>query len=291
MLTKFWKAPTIILAFMSLVFAPGLKTEAFGQDSTQDYLDGARQFLQAARTASDSAQQACGEIDCSFDLIAQFSAIGQAMDRLAAQLADPTDLTAIQSFVDATAQIGQTICDLLGGQCTGFPGGAAGPNRTFDNIPGEEGYEYRMCLRSVVLARGRCVQEANRILNCWQRVPFCDESGWPLDAGGFRRDCADLIATQVLPACRCQCPQSERQGGCPPFFETGALSCSDCSHQSCQRGGNARCSCRQEGPNPSAWSSVQCDLCKWSNIGVALADLRRKQCEKRYVDGVRSCRE
>src|SRR5262249_25015548 len=134
-----------------------------------------------------------------------------------------------------------------------------------------------------------CVQSANKLFNCWQRVPFCDWPGFPFDAAAFLQDCQSVIDAGLIPSCRCDCPQSEREGGCPQFFATGVM-CSTCSNEACERGGDPRCSCQQSGGTTAAWNSVQRDLCRWGNVGYAVSELRRNLfCEKPYHDGVDQC--
>lgn len=272
--------------FLVVGFIFSYGTEISAQDPRQDYVAAAREFLQAAQNGLNQAQQLCQAVDCGPEFTTQLGNLGEAISRLNELLGKPAyDVDAIRSATGAMALLIQELCNRLGASCTASPAGID----PVSNLP--EPSDYTLCRRSVREERTSCIRNVNQWLNCWQRVPYCDWPGWPFDVDAFRRDCQDFI-TLGLPACRCACPQSERQGGCPTFFQTGRMTeCGNCSYESCQRGGDSQCSCSQMARDPSAWNAVQCDLCRWSNAGLAAAEWKRAAvCEKRHTEGIHDCR-
>lgn len=258
------------------------------EDPTQDYLSAARDVLQAARTAVSRVGEFCAQdVDCSGEIINQLNAARQGIDSLSGLLVEnPPNLAAIRAVVASLSQALHPICDQLGGQCSTLFGAANGEESPTADLPNDYGH----CFRGAAQARRSCYANVDDLSSCWLRTPFCDWPGFPFDAASFSQSCGPFISSGLLPSCRCQCPQSERQGGCPQFFERG-LMCADCSTNACQRGGDPRCSCKQEGDTFAKWNWVACDLCRWSNIGLTISDLRRKVCERRYLERVDDCRD
>jgi hypothetical protein len=232
------------------------------------------------------AQQLCQAVDCGPEFITQLENLAEAISRVNELLGKASsDVDTIRLAVNAMTPLIQELCSRLGESCTDPPA----DTNPVSNLP--EPSDYILCRRSARQARADCIENVNKWLNCWQRVPYCNWPGWPFDVDAFRRDCQDFI-TLGLPACRCTCPQSERQGGCPTFFQTGRMTeCGNCSYESCQRGGDSRCSCSQMARDPSTWNAVQCNLCRWSNAGLAAAEWKRAAiCEKRYTEDIHDCR-
>src|SRR5262249_51779685 len=100
--------------------SPG--TPMFGQEGyVRDYIDSARDFLEAARRGLARAKQHCGDVDCSAEFINQMSGLRESADRLTQFLGPPPNMEAIRSEISIASPLVESICNQFGGRCTDLP--------------------------------------------------------------------------------------------------------------------------------------------------------------------------
>jgi len=281
-------------------------------------VDAATTFLQTASDAYGRGLDVCSG-GCEDDLSAALGSLGSSLGPLRDAVSSGS-IPAINTAVANTNNALQLVCNALGINCSG-PGGAGNgsnaggldlvPNASIagrDDLMGgfdapcfEQSYN---CQQGTIATHNLCVNRINEFQFCRLNMPFCDWRSAP-----FRPDVwANCLANSYYRAylyqpggrdCRCPVPPgySERQGGCPDFFNQSdqqgpvvppqcmqgdGQGCGRCCYSKCA-GADDRLSCRGS-------IRAECDVCEWSvRQELAAASMRATQCDVPFYRDINVC--
>jgi hypothetical protein len=272
---------------------------------------GAEQLLLDTRNGLQSAWQLCNSAPgtCDQTLVSallQLQGLANALEQ-----AIPQGRDAIDYAVQQLEPVLSNVCLALGGDSCVTLGGASNeveldPNSADVAGPVDD-CETRCerllgtCEQGAYRTQTTCVAQWDQFIGCWQRVPYPEGQTFPpWIRDDFNRSCLQFVQAGRLPPSRCGCPQEERRGGCPQFFETGQL-CDNCTFMPCEDSPTPICSCTKVGATPATWNFTQCDSCRWFNNGDSLGKISKgkfcsinwdrvlAQCDRTYLGCVRGC--
>src|SRR5262249_53831920 len=245
--------------------SPGEAALSAALDSMQD---AARRLVQQARDGLAGAQQFCSEEGaCDQPLFDQLQLLASRANFLESVIPNPA---AIPDAIQQLTPVMRSVCSAVGGDiCNAIPAGASGA-ANFSTVAASNSQSAEPALISCRywcnLRRQPCVAAANARANsceniwnamfrCWVITPYPDGQPFP---EALRQEfinspvCQQMVRDGRIPERRCTtCPQAERQGGCPQFFETGQ-SCGICTFNRCDSN-PGQCSCARTGPTTASW--------------------------------------
>ena len=285
--------PSLLPASLCCIFAGASIADAQEQ-----------QIVNTAQAALTSARALCNEPDaCDQTIWTRISELDAATQALVDVI--PTgDLGRIEQAINGMRAPLLNVCNsivdpALCGQLSGGTDGLVVPKkREVENIePAGISCESRCeraereCRDYVQQQIDACVRGWDNYFACWIRVPYPPGQPFPQHLRDeFAQSCSSFVAQGRMPAQRCtECPQSEREGGCPSFFVEPYQICPLCTFMRCETNPSL-CSCRRQGPTTANWNFTQCDLCRWANIGATVSNLSKTSfCNIRQWEDINEC--